>query len=217
MRTLPIVLGVLIIGVLVIQIVRRPAPLPPPANLAAVTAGFNAFQAGDEAGLQKQIAVLGAGLPADQTSGVYVACSPDGYAMRRRARAKQQLDILDKGGAGSMGEAKRYVYFQQLVTGGGGAGFSSGYVGGPTDFECERDPDYAQSHRLDDQQFFAIRDAGRDQVRGWYTGLRQSLGAEFAPHMNEMAHELRVANLRENDQYQDPFPITNTPRVAAQP
>ena len=91
---------------------------------------------------------------------------------------------------------------------GGGAGFSAGDVGGPTEFECERDEQYVQSHRLDDQQFFAIRDTGRDQMRTWYTGLRQSLGAQFEPRMKEMAHELTVAKLRDNDQYQDPFPIT---------
>ncbi len=182
-------------------------PLPPPANLATVTAGFDAFKAGDQAALERDVETLAAGLPADQTSGVYIACTPEGYALRRLAKAKQQLSFLDEPTVLAMGEEEKYVYFQQLIVEGGGYGHQVGDVGGPTDFECERDPAYPESHQLDDQQFYAIRDAGRERLRAWFGALRQSLGSEFDSQMQNAAKELYSNKLRNSDRWTAPSSI----------
>jgi hypothetical protein len=80
-------------------------------------------------------------------------------------------------------------------------------VGGPTDFECERDPAYPESHQLDDQERYAIRDAGRDQLRAWFAGLRQSLGAQLDPQMQSAAKELHANKLRASDRWTAPSSI----------
>jgi hypothetical protein len=182
-------------------------PLPPPVNLAVVTAGFDAFKAGDQAALERGIQSLAAGLPADLTSGVFVGCTPEGYALRRIARAKQQLEYLDQPTVLSMGDEVKFIYFQQLISGGGGKVGETGEVGGPTDFECERDPAYPESHQLDDQERYAIRDAGRDRMRTWFAALRQSLGDQFDPSMQNAAKQLNANKLRDIDRWTAPSSI----------
>lgn len=180
---------------------------PPPRDLASVTAGFDAFKAGDRAGLERQIQALGQGLPDDRTSGVFVACSEEGYALRRQARAKQELEVLDQPPAISLSDGARYVYFQFLIAGGDAKAGRFGDVGGPTDFECERDPTYDQSHQMDDAEHFAIRDAGRDRLRAWFTALRTSLGDQFDAQMQDAARQLHNNRLSVIDRWEAPNSI----------
>ena len=181
-------------------------PAEPPRNLAAVTAGFDAFKAGDQVTLERQIQALDALLPADRTGGVFVACSEEGYAARRVAKAKQRLEILDRSPIFSMSDTAKYVYFQHLVAG-GDLKIRTGDVGGPTDFECERTDNHDETMRRDSEEFYAIRDVGRDRMRAWFTALRTSLGADFEPQMKDAAKSLHSYGLSDIDRWEAPNSI----------
>jgi hypothetical protein len=189
-------------GCLALTACARPAP--PSKNVTAAIAGFDAYKAGDETALQQQIQALGVGLPEDRSAGPFVACTADGYALRRQARALQALSFLDDPGLRGASETVRYLFLQQMIMGGGGNVKSPENVGGPLDFECEHDPDWSASHDLDVREQFEIRDAGRDHLRAWFTALKQSYGAQFDTQMQATAKQLHDMGLSQNDEWSPP-------------
>ena len=183
---------------------RPPEPPPPqPENLAAIATGYDAFMAGDRAALESQIQTLAARLPADETNGGFADCSTRGYEMRRVERARRKLQYLDNPTLASMGEDERYVFFQQLVDDRFQQMFepreaSAGVddVGGPTNFECQTAPGYAQSMAMEQLERDAVYNAGRMRVRVWLQRLRQLYGEQLNARMQSAAKELLEYSLR---------------------
>ena len=181
-------------------------PVEPPHNLATAVAGFDAYKSGNQSALEAQIQALAAQLPADQTSGAFVACSDEGYALRRIARVKGELEVLDRSPAFSIDDEARFIYFQYLVAG-GDPKVRRQEMAGPTDFECERGEHHQENVERDTQEAYAIRDAGRDRLRAWFTALRAGLGPEFEPHMQQAAKLLKSSGLTDGDRWEQPNSI----------
>lgn len=181
------------------------APKPPPVDLADVAAGLDAYKAGDAATLEQHMTAIAARTGAVRGTPPFTSCTKEGYALRRSERARRKLAYLDLGPAPGSAETLRYVYLEGLITGGEATGVEA--VDGPTDFECESDPDYVSSHRADDDARYAVRDLVRDRVRDWYGDLHTRLGDQFEAQMNQAAAQLHNMRLRSADRWEEPNTI----------
>jgi hypothetical protein len=191
---------------------KRPASPPAPDPVVqTVAAGYDAFRAGDRTTLENDIQTLAARLPADETQGVFIDCSPRGYGFRRIERARRRLQYLDDPPAMSMGEEEKYVYFQQLVEDSFHQLDENGHLvvwsaadaqdplrnpNAPSDFECEQTPGYHHARVLDARQDDAIGDVGRQRMRAWLIDLRRSLDTQLNIRMQNAAEELASYQLR---------------------
>lgn len=191
---------------------KRPqqSHIAPDPIVQIVAAGYDAYRAGDQTTLDGDIQALAARLPADETAGTFVSCTSQGFAMRRVERAKRKLEYLDNPTVLAMGEVEQFVFFQQLVeeqfhwldSQGRLADQPADVQGpadaveGPTDFECETAPGFADSHTADLRQHDAIQRAGYARLRVWLNDLHQSLDTQFDTRLQNGAQELYDAQLR---------------------
>ena len=183
-------------------------PAEQPHNVTAAIAGFDAFKSGDQAALETQIQALSAQLPADQTTGPFVACTDQGYALRRVARVKRELEVLDLSQAWSVGDDARFVYFQTLI-GGADLKLTPERVGGPTDFDCQNADHHDQNVAMDTAETHAIQAAGRDRLKVWFAAVQASLGPQLDPHMQDAAKLLKASGLTDSDRWQAPSSSSN--------
>ena len=183
-------------------------PAEQPHNVAAALAGFDAFKSGDQAALETQIQALSAQLPADQTTGPFVACTDQGYALRRVARVKRELEVLDPSQSWLVSDEARFVYFQTLIAG-VDLKLTPERVGGPTDFECQSADHHDQNVAMDTAETHAIQAAGRDRLKVWFAALQDSLGPQLDPHMQDAAKLLKASGLTDGDRWQQPSSSSN--------
>jgi hypothetical protein len=185
--------------------------LPDPV-LETMEAGYDAFRSGDQDGLAADIQTLNARLPADETQGDFVDCSPRRDALRQIERSKRKLQYLAASPAISMGEEERYVYFQQLIEGRVPIIDTHGHavleltepydplnprnaINGRTDFECQ-DASDDKALSAANAEDAAIQTMGRNRMRDWLSTLRRSFEAQLDPRMQNAAVELDGYGLR---------------------
>src|SRR5271154_3509452 len=76
-------------GALLAGCERRSEPLSAPdLTVQTVAKGFDAYVAGDQAGLDKDVQDLASRLPADESGEAFISCSSSGYGLRRLERAR---------------------------------------------------------------------------------------------------------------------------------
>jgi hypothetical protein len=172
--------------------------------LQAARAGYDAFRAGDQASLDRQIQTLDRLGPSDPTDPAFDGCTSQAFALRRLSRATQGLEHLDDPTILSMSEEARFVYFDRFV-----ADYSREAAGGGA-WSCNSVPADPKLLNQDVAVGNSYGAAAEEKERLWLISLRRSFGGQFRPRMANAAHELDVNDIG----YQaladtDPLTFTN--------
>jgi len=191
----------------------------PDAVTQTVLAGYEAFRDGDKVRLEGDLQKLAAQLPEDETQGVFVDCSPQRAHLRRLEQARRILAYLDNGTALAMGEAERFIYFQQLTDGDVSDLDASGRpksiedgaprdplfdANAPSDFECGLTKGYLRVEFINGRQADILQSAGRERLGRWLISLRAQFGPQLDARMQNAIGELNGYHLVSADQWRAP-------------
>ena len=172
-----------------------PRPTPPLVDAPLLEAAYAAYRDGEYAVLD-QIRADADARAADPA--IARACDAQGYAERRLTRVRDRLKLMDGATATSLSENARFVHLEGLLVGGQGRGKGTSTDPWPTDFECEKDPGYDESRRIDDRERLAVNQGARDFLGAWRKDLRARLGEQFEPEMKRAAKLLHGVRLRDD-------------------
>lgn len=155
-----------------------------------VAAAMDAYRSGDYAAFKTALDAFEAAHP--KPSGERPdPCSPEGYAQRRAAQMRAQLDTLDQRRVFYMSDEARLSYFDVAFMGGGPIGDASGIANVDASSLCRDTPDAVLLGLKDHAEFAAVLTAYTANRKAWWDELEGKFGANMLPRMQRAGELLK--------------------------
>ena len=173
-----------------------------------VAAAMDAYRSGDYAAFKTALDSFDAAHP-KPTGERPDPCSPEGYAQRRAAQMRAQLDTLDERRVFYMSDEARLSYFDVAFMG-GGTEDASGIANVDASSLCRDTPNALFLGLKDNAEHTAVLTAYFENRKAWWSELEGKFGANMLPRM-QRAGELLKRNRLEASHLIQPAEDKRTP------